>query len=63
MATQPHRSWSGRELAQQLQIKPRNLHTQLREWALAGFITRTGFATYALNTPPAQTSSTTAPDP
>jgi len=63
MATEPHRSWSGRELAERLQIKPRNLHTQLREWALLGFITRTGFATYALNTPPADTTSTTAPDP
>jgi hypothetical protein len=28
-----------------------------------GFITRTGFAIYALNTPTAGTSSTTAPDP
>jgi len=26
-----------------------------------GFITRTGFATYALNTPPADTPSTTLP--
>jgi DNA-binding HxlR family transcriptional regulator len=63
MSTQPHRSWSGRELAERLQITPRNLHTQLGEWAKLGFITRTGFATYALNTPPAQAPSTTAPDP
>ena len=52
MATEPHRDWSGRELAERLQITPRNLHTQLGEWAKLGFITRTGFATYALNTPP-----------
>ena len=26
--------------------------TQLREWALLGFFTRTGFGTYRLNTPP-----------
>ncbi len=42
---------------------PRNLHTQLGEWAKLGFITRTGFATYALNTPKPDTPSTTAPDP
>ena len=47
---------------ERLQIKPRNLHTQLGEWAKLGFITRTGFAAYALNTPP-ETTSTTAPDP
>jgi hypothetical protein len=63
MATEPHREWSGRELAERLQITPRNLHTQLGEWAKLGFITRTGFATYALNTPPAETPSTTDPDP
>jgi hypothetical protein len=63
MATEPHRHWPGRELAERLQITPRNLHTQLGEWAKLGFITRTGFATYALNTPPADTPSTTVPDP
>ncbi len=45
MTTQPHRDWSGRELAERLQITPRNLHTQLGEWAKFGFITRTGLAT------------------
>ena len=63
MTTEPHRDWSGRELAERLQITPRNLHTQLGEWAKLGFITRTGYATYALSTPPAKTSLTTAPDP
>ena len=63
MTTDPRRDWSGRELAERLQIKPRNLHTQLGEWAKLGFITRTGFAIYALNTPPADTPSTTAADP
>jgi Insertion element 4 transposase N-terminal/Transposase DDE domain len=62
MATEP-RDWSGRELAERLQIPPRNLHTQLGEWAKLGFITRTGFAVYALNTPPDPESSTAAPDP
>jgi hypothetical protein len=63
LATEPHRDWTGRELAKRLQVPPRNLHTQLGEWAKLGFITRTGFAIYALNTPPASTPSTTAPDP
>lgn len=63
MATEPHRDWSGRELAERLQIPPRNLHTQLGEWAKLGFITRTGFAIYALNTPAGPESLTGAPDP
>jgi AraC-like DNA-binding protein len=63
ITSHPPRDWSGRELAQLLGVKPRNMHTQLGEWAKLGFITRTGFATYALNTPPPATSSTTAPDP
>ena len=62
MATEP-RDWSGRELAERLQIPPRNLHTQLGEWAKLGFITRTGFAIYALNTPPDPESSTAEPGP
>ncbi len=61
--SKPWNAPPGRELAERLQIIPRNLHTQLGEWAKLGFITRTGFATYALDTPPASTSSTTAPDP
>jgi DNA-binding HxlR family transcriptional regulator len=62
MTSEPPRDRSGRELAERLQITPRNLHTQLGEWARLGFITRTGFATYAPSTP-SPASSTTAPDP
>jgi hypothetical protein len=51
MNTDPRRSW-GRELADQLQVKPRNLLTQLGEWVRFGFLTRTGAGTYALNMPP-----------
>jgi hypothetical protein len=51
------------ELAAQLNIPSRHLHTQLGEWTRWGFFTRTGFGTYRLNTPPAATSSTTEPDP
>jgi hypothetical protein len=50
--TGPRRAWSGRELAEQLQTKPRNLLTQLAEWTRLGFLTRTSAGTYALNTPP-----------
>jgi hypothetical protein len=52
MNADPRRAWSGRELAEQLQVKPRNLLTQLGEWTRLGFLTRTGAGTYALATPP-----------
>jgi Insertion element 4 transposase N-terminal len=52
IGTDPRRAWSGKELAEQLQVKPRNLLTQLGEWTRLGFLTRTGNGTYALNTPP-----------
>ena len=45
-----------------LGVKPRNMLTQLREWALLGFFTHTGFGTYALNTPTSPASSTNEPD-
>ena len=63
MTSEPPRPWSGSELAAQLQVKTRNLLTQLGEWTRLGFFTRTGTGTYALNTPPSPTPSTTAPDP
>lgn len=63
MNTDPGRDWAGSELARQLQVKPRNMLTQLAEWARLGFLTRTGQGTYALNTPTTDTSSTPAPDP
>jgi hypothetical protein len=52
MSTDPHRTWSGKEIATKLQVKPRNMHTQLGEWATLGFLTRTGRGTYTLATPP-----------
>jgi len=63
MNTDPGRHWSGSELAVHLQVKPRNMLTQLAEWARLGFLTRTGLGTYALNTPAADTSLTPAADP
>ena len=52
MSTDPNRAWHGHELAAQLQVKTRNLLTQLAEWARLGLLTRTGTGSYALNTPP-----------
>ena len=63
ITSQPPRDWSGHELAVLLDVKPRNMLTQLGEWSRLGFFTRTGFGTYRLNTPPASTSATAAPDP
>jgi hypothetical protein len=56
MNAHPDRGWSGKELAQQLQIPARNMLTQLAEWTRLGFLTRTGAGIYALATP-------SAPDP
>jgi hypothetical protein len=63
ITSQSPRDWRGHELAVLLGVKPRTMLTQLREWALLGFFTRTSFGTYRLNTPPAPTTSTTDPDP
>jgi hypothetical protein len=52
MSREPERAWHGCELAEQLQVKTRNLLTQLAEWARLGLLTRTGTGSYALNTPP-----------
>ncbi|HEY2304579.1 MAG TPA: IS4 family transposase [Streptosporangiaceae bacterium] len=63
MSSEPHRSWTGRELADRLQVKLHNMLTQLAEWARLGFLTNTDYGSYALNTPPQPASSTTGPDP
>jgi hypothetical protein len=52
MNTDPTRAWSGRELAKQLAIPPRNMLTQLAEWTRMGFLTRTGAGNYTLPDPP-----------
>ena len=52
MNTDSTRSWTGQELAHQLQVKPHNLLTQLAEWTRLGFLTRTNAGTYTLATPP-----------
>ena len=50
MEDDPNRPWRGRELADQLGIKPRNMLTQLAEWTRLGFLTRTTAGTYQLPT-------------
>jgi hypothetical protein len=51
LSTEPHRAWSGAELAETLQIPKHNMLTQLAEWARLGFITRTRAGSYALDSP------------
>jgi len=50
MHRDPPRPWTGRELADHLGVKPRNMLTQLAEWTRLGFLTRTTAGTYALPT-------------
>jgi Insertion element 4 transposase N-terminal/Transposase DDE domain len=50
MDDDPTRPWRGRELADRLGIKPRNMLTQLAEWTRLGFLTRTNGGTYQLAT-------------
>lgn len=52
MQGDPRRPWSGQELANHLDVKPRNILTQLAEWTRLGFLTRTSAGTYALPDPP-----------
>jgi hypothetical protein len=44
------RPWSGRELADHLGVKPRNMLTQLAEWTRLGFLTRRSAGAYTLAT-------------
>jgi hypothetical protein len=48
MNDDPNRPWHGRELADRLGIKARNMLTQLAEWTRLGFLTRTTEGTYQL---------------
>jgi hypothetical protein len=51
MNADPSRAWSGQELAEKLQVKPRNMLTQLAEWTRLGWFTRTAAGTYTRATP------------
>ncbi len=48
MSADPGRGWTGKELAQQLQVPPRNILTQLAEWTRLGFLARTGAGIYTI---------------
>jgi len=48
MASDPGRDWPGSELAGQLGVHPRNMLTQLAEWARLGLLRKTGPGRYAL---------------
>ncbi len=48
MASEPGRDRAGRELAGRLGIRPRNMLTQLAEWARPGLLAKTGPGRYAL---------------
>jgi len=50
MQDDPGRPWRGRELADRLGIKHRNMLTQLAEWTRLGFLTRTNAGIYRLPT-------------
>ena len=52
MSGEPARGWTGRELAQRLQIPRRNMLTQLAEWTRLGFFSRADAGTYTLVAPP-----------
>jgi hypothetical protein len=49
LTSHPRRAWTGAELAENLQVKKRNMLTQLAEWTRLGFITRTSAGTYELH--------------
>lgn len=48
MTTDPHRVWTGRELAEHLQVPVHNMLTQLAEWVRYGFLARADPGTYTL---------------
>jgi hypothetical protein len=48
MNADPDRGWTGKELAEQLQVPPHNMLTQLAEWTRLGFLARTGAGIYKL---------------
>jgi Insertion element 4 transposase N-terminal/Transposase DDE domain len=61
MASQPGHDWAGRDLAALLGIKPRNMLTQLAEWARLGFLAKTGQGRYALPEPSGPVTASAGP--
>jgi hypothetical protein len=56
MNTDPHRGWTGHELATAFGRPPHKLLTQLAEWTHHGYLTRVATGAYALNTSPGSTA-------
>jgi hypothetical protein len=56
MTGQPGLDWAGRDLADLLGIKPRNMLTQLAEWTRLGFLAKTGPGRYGLPAPASATA-------
>src|SRR6266700_679972 len=54
MSGEPRSDWSGRELADRLEVHPRNMLSQLAEWTRLGLLAKTGPGRYALPGPPGQ---------
>jgi DNA-binding IclR family transcriptional regulator len=48
MIADPDRGWTGKELAEHIQVPPRNMLTQLAEWTRLGFLARAGAGVYRL---------------
>ena len=61
MASEPGRDWPGRELAGRLGVPPRNMLTQLAEWARLGILAKTGPGRYALPGSPGQATAAASP--
>jgi hypothetical protein len=61
MASQPGRDWAGRDLADMLGIKPRNMLTQLAEWTRLGLLAKTGQGRYALPEPSRPVTASASP--
>ena len=61
MASQPGRDWAGSELASRLGAPPRNMLTQLAEWARLGLLAKTGPGRYALPAPLAPATGSPGP--
>jgi Insertion element 4 transposase N-terminal/Transposase DDE domain len=55
MTADPARAWTGRELAEHLQVPLHNMLTQLAEWVRHGFLARASAGSYTLITQPCGT--------
>src|SRR6266705_2291084 len=61
MSGEPRSDWSGRELADRLEVHPRNMLSQLADWTRLGLLAKTGPGRYALPGPPGQAAAPAGP--